>query len=66
MTEFNAGDRFLYYGNDETKHGNLGTVIRIHCYNPTEYACMVEWTAAPLYLSAKKMQKTHKEPDWEV
>lgn len=66
MTEFNAGDEFLYYGNNEHMHGNFGKVTRIHCYDPTEYECMVEGIVGPLYLSAKKMQKIHTEPDWEV
>ncbi len=47
MTEFNAGEEFFYYGNDKTKHGNLGKVTKIHSDNPTEYECMVEWAPGP-------------------
>ena len=66
MTEFNAGEEFFYYGNDKSKHGNLGKVRKIHSYNPTEYACIVEGLGGYLYLTARRMQKIDREPDWEI
>jgi hypothetical protein len=64
---FEAGDEFLYYGNNTQMHGSLGRVISIHTYSPpVEYLCKVNGIIGALYLSDRKMEKIHKEPDWEI
>jgi hypothetical protein len=65
--KFKAGDEFYYYGNDESKHGSLGKVREVHSpFPPREYACIVNGIRDILYLNAEKMEKVHREPNWEV
>jgi hypothetical protein len=66
METFKEGDEFLYYGNNKHMHGSLGRVISIHAYDPIEYECKVNGIIGALYLLSNKMEKIHREPDWEI
>jgi hypothetical protein len=63
---FKEGDEFLYYGENILMHGSLGRVISIHTYASLEYECRVNGIRNTLYLPSRKMEKIHREPDWEV
>ena len=65
---YEKGDKFYYYGDDESLHGREGIVIRkMEGHGTTkEYHCKVNGFRHSKYLPKWKMRKIPKTPDWEV
>ena len=65
---YEIGEKFYYYGDNESLHGNIGKVIRRmrQIGRLKEYECKIEGALHYKYLSARKMEKIHREPDWEI